>query len=270
MNDISILNIYEKFSMLAIDPIFITTLSLAVLCVAISKSGFGGGLGGLGFPIMVLVLPPKDALAVFLPLILLTDIWVVFVWRKLFIFQILWMMALGGIIGQFVCWLFFDYLDDKSILLLIGFMALITSIKFFVTEFYINKKSSNSIDNIKPTLLRAIVWCSLSGFASFIAWAGSIPAQIFLLPIGINRTKFVATMSFYFFIINYTKIPFFLNLNIINYDTLFLSFILLPILPLGIFLGKWINSKLSDKLFYYISHVALFLCGINLIIKQIF
>jgi uncharacterized membrane protein YfcA len=170
----------------------------------------------------------------------------------------------------FVCWLFFDYLDDKSILLLIGFMALITSIKFFVTEFYINKKSSNSIDNIKPTLLRAIVWCSLSGFASFIAWAGSIPAQIFLLPIGINRTKFVATMSFYFFIINFTKVPFFLNLNIINYDTLFLSFILLPILPLGVFLGKWINLKLSDKLFYYISHVALFLCGINLIIKQIF
>ena len=29
------------------------------------------------------------------------------------------------------------------------------------------------------------------------------------------------------------------------------------------------NKKLSDKLFYHISHFALFLCGINLISKQI-
>ena len=65
--------------------ILIPVSILAVMLVAISKSGFGGGLGGLGFPLMVLVLPPKLALAVFLPLTLLTDIWVTFVWRKFFI-----------------------------------------------------------------------------------------------------------------------------------------------------------------------------------------
>jgi hypothetical protein len=49
-----------------------------------------------------------------------------------------------------------------------------------------------------------------------------------------------------------------------------LSLMILPILPVGIFLGKLLNRKLSDKLFYHISHFALFLCGINLITKQIF
>ena len=49
---------------------------------------------------------------------------------------------------------------------------------------------------------------------------------------------------------------------------LFLSFILIPVLPIGVFLGKWLNLKLSDNLFYNISHVALFLCGIHLIIKN--
>ena len=97
--------------------LLIPTSILAVMLVAISKSGFGGGLGGLGFPLMVLVLPPKLALAVFLPLTLLTDIWVIFVWRKFFIFEIIWMMVLGGMIGQLLCWVFFNYLDDKSILI---------------------------------------------------------------------------------------------------------------------------------------------------------
>ena len=50
--------------------------------------------------------------------------------------------------------------------------------------------------------------------------------------------------------------------------TFFLSFILIPVLPIGVFLGKWLNLKLSDNLFYNISHVALFLCGVHLIIKN--
>ena len=60
------LNLYKNFLLLSTDPFFFLILGAAVFCVAISKSGFGGGLGGLGFPIMVLVLPPKFALAVFL------------------------------------------------------------------------------------------------------------------------------------------------------------------------------------------------------------
>jgi uncharacterized membrane protein YfcA len=179
------------------------------------------------------------------------------------------MMALGGIIGQVICWIFFDYLDDKTILLLIGLMALTTSAKYFIVKLDILKKTNSNLKKLKPTLFRAIFWCSLSGFASFIAWAGSIPAQIFLLRLGVDRKNFVAAMSFYFFFINFSKIPFFLDLKIINQQSLILSFILIPVLPLGIFIGKWLNLKLSDNLFYKISHIALFLCGINLILKSI-
>ena len=248
--------------------LLIPTSILAVMLVAISKSGFGGGLGGLGFPLMVLVLPPKLALAVFLPLTLLTDIWVIFVWRKFFIFEIIWMMVLGGMIGQLLCWIFFNYLDDKSILILIGTMALITSVNFFLSKIDLLQKSKNHLNTLQPNFLRAVFWCSLSGFASFIAWAGSVPAQIYLLKLGVSRKNFVGIMSFYFFLINFSKIPFYLDLNIFTNESLFLSFLLIPVLPIGIFLGKWLNLKLSDNLFYNISHVALFLCGIHLIIKN--
>ena len=55
----------------------------AVLAVSISKSGFGGALGSFSVPIMLFVLPPKLALGVLLPLFLVTDIWVVYIWRKM-------------------------------------------------------------------------------------------------------------------------------------------------------------------------------------------
>tara|TARA_B100000497_G_scaffold55267_1_gene63292 strand:+ start:163 stop:510 length:348 start_codon:yes stop_codon:yes gene_type:complete len=114
-----------------------------------------------------------------------------------------------------------------------------------------------------------LVGVGFSGFSSFVALTGGIPAQIFLLPLGLERQLFVGTMSFYFLIINLAKLPFFFNLEVFSHTSILLSFIVLPILPLGIYLGKFLNKKLSDKLFYHISHFALFLCGINLISKQI-
>ena len=140
--------------------------------------------------------------------------------------------------------------------------------KFFLSKIYLLQKSKNHLNTSQPNFLIAVFWCSLSGFASFIAWAGSVPAQIYLLKLGVNRKNFVGIMSFYFFLINFSKIPFYLDLNIFTNESLFLSFLLIPVLPIGIFLGKWLNLKLSDNLFYNISHVALFLCGIHLIIKN--
>ena len=247
--------------------VFVTVL--AVILVAISKSGFGGALGSLGLPVMVFVFPPKLAIAVLLPLYLITDIFVAYTWRKFPVIKILKIMVLGGLSGQILGWLCFGYLDDKYILILIGILALITAIRYFKNLIWTKKVSDNSKVGLKPSFLRGIGWCGFSGFSSFVALTGGIPAQIFLLPLKLERQLFVGTMSFYFLIINLAKLPFFFDLEVFSPTSILLSVMILPILPVGIFLGKFLNRTLSDKLFYHISHFALFCCGINLIGKQI-
>ena len=238
--------------------ILIPVTVLAALLVAVSKSGFGGALGSLGLPVMVLAFPPKFAIAVLLPLYLVTDCFVAFTWRKYPVIKILKLMVLGGIFGQILGWICFDYLEDSYILILIG------------SQIHQNDLNKKSIKKIEATFIRALGWCGFSGFSSFVALTGGIPAQIFLLPVGLERQLFVGTMSFYFLIINLAKLPFFFNLEVFSSTSILLSLMILPILPVGIFLGKLLNRKLSDKLFYHISHFALFLCGTNLITNQIF
>ena len=256
------------FSIEQIETI-IPIAGLAVLLVAISKSGFGGGLGSLGLPVMIFALPPKFAIAVLLPLYLVTDVFVAFTWRKFPILRILKFMVFGGVVGQILGWICFDILEDKYILILIGILALITVAKYIKAEFFFKALIKEKTKQIEPTFLRALAWCGFSGFSSFVALTGGIPAQIFLLPVGLERQAFVGTMSFYFLSINLAKLPFFFDLNVFSAKSIVLSIILLPILPLGIILGKWLNNKLSDRLFYHISHGALFLCGVNIIVKQI-
>ena len=248
--------------------ILILVTILAVILVAISKSGFGGALGSLGLPVMVFVFPPKLAIAILLPLYLITDFFVAYTWRKFPVIKILKVMVLGGLSGQVLGWLCFGYLDDKYILILIGFLALITSIRYFKNLIWKNVVVDKKKTILKSSFLRAMGWCGFSGFSSFVALTGGIPAQIYLLPMNLERQLFVGTMSFYFLIINLAKLPFFFDLGVFSPTSILLSIVVLPILPIGIFIGKFLNKRLSDQMFYHISHFALFCCGINLISKQ--
>ena len=47
-------------------------LAFVILLVGISKAGFAGGLGVLATPLLLLQFPPKEALALLLPLLMIT------------------------------------------------------------------------------------------------------------------------------------------------------------------------------------------------------
>ena len=46
---------------------------------------------------------------------------------------------------------------------------------------------------------------------------------------------------------------------------LYLSAWLSPVIPIGVFLGRWLNRKMSDRIFYHVSHVVLFAMSAKLI-----
>ena len=88
------------FEILETSPEYFWFLAvLAVLAVSISKAGFGGAMGSFSVPILIFVLPPKLALGVLLPLFLVTDVWVVYIWRSMLEKRILLIMCTFGVIG---------------------------------------------------------------------------------------------------------------------------------------------------------------------------
>ena len=98
----------NAFEILETSPEYFWFLAvLSVLAVSISKAGFGGALASLSVPILIFVLPPKQAIGVLLPLFLVTDIWVVYIWRNMLEKRILLVMCTFGILGQIVGWLLF-------------------------------------------------------------------------------------------------------------------------------------------------------------------
>ena len=247
--------------------LFWSVCFLAVMALSISKSGFGGAIGSLSMPIMLFVLPPKMALGVLLPLFLITDVWVVLLWRQWMNRRFVIIMCTFGTLGTFAGWLLFDYFNDRALTLLIGVVGMVTAVNYGRKVFM---PSGETREDVAERMLarlwpRAIGWCGLSGLASFVSLSGGIPAQVFLLPHALVRQAFVGTMSIYFFVINVAKLPFYGDLGLFTADTMKISTWLLPVIPIGVYVGRTLNRIMSDRLFYHISHSVLFAMSAKLL-----
>ena len=243
----------------------------AVMAVAVSKAGFGGSLGALSTPIMVLAFSPVHALGILLPIFIVIDIWVVWHWRKLGVRRIIFWMVFFGLAGQLAGWalLRFGAFDDSILLLFIGLMGIATGAKYFIEIFLMRPTSHHIRQRIKSVRSRVIgrasIWCSFAGFTSFVSLTGGIPVQVYLLPFRLPRQIFVGTMAWFFLSINAAKLPFFIDLNFITGATLFMTALLLIFVPVGVMTGRWLNQKMSDKVFYVIAHILLLLLGMQLL-----
>ena len=255
------------FETLTNEPfLFWVMAAMSVLMLSVAKSGFGGALATTSVPIMLFVLPPKLALAVLLPMFLITDVGVLFIWYKYCNWRIVLIMSLFALLGQVVGWLLFDYFTDQMLTALIGIVAVVTGIKYWV-DVIRNSAISVLVEYVEKRIWqRAAIWCGLSGISSFISLSGGIPAQIFLLPHRVSRQVFVGTFSVYFMVIDLLKAPLYLQLDLFSTSSLHVSAMLLPVVPVGVFLGWWLNKRMSDRIFYHISHGVLLMMGMKLLV----
>ncbi len=246
---------------------------LASFVVALSKAGFGGAMGSLSLPLMLLVLPPGPALAVMLPVFLLADFYVGWRYRKRAVRRYVIPMVAAACIGQLAGWLLFKQISETTLILLIGLLAVYTAARYFYQLWHPPLSAAGSRAAVKAIRRRAPqragLWCSLSGLASFISLTGGIPAQVYLLAMRLPRAYFVGTMGWFFLTINLAKLPFFVELGLFDAASLSASLALAPLVPLGVIAGIALNKRLSDTWFYHISQACLLLFGGQLVFEAL-
>ncbi len=214
---------------------------------------------------MLFILTPKEALAVLLPMFLITSIGVFFIWYRHCHWHLVGFMCLFALLGQVVGWLAFDHLTDHFLKLCIGVVAVVTAANYWINVIRAKAETKTATWAEKHLWKRACIWCSLSGVSSFVSLSGGIPAHIFLLPHRLGKEAFVGSFSVYFMVIDLLKVPLFLELNVLSVTSLKISAMLLPIIPLGVIVGWSLNKRINDQIFYYVSYTFLLLLGVKLL-----
>ncbi|OUS12794.1 hypothetical protein A9Q89_05220 [Gammaproteobacteria bacterium 53_120_T64] len=239
------------------DPFFYLCAIPAVLIFAMVKGGFGGGIAIIAVPLMSLAVPPVQAAAILLPLLIVMDGVAVWSFRGQWSQQNIKCSLPGAIAGVIVGALTFSYFSEAAIRLLIGLMCVI---------FCLNYWSQPGLKTKTEATARAgNFWGAIAGFTSFGIHAGGPPMSIYLLPQRLDKTLLMGTFAIFFAAVNLLKLVPYTWLGQFDATNLLTSAVLAPLAPIGVRLGYFLLHKVSEVLVYRICYFFLLVIGSKLL-----
>ena len=240
------------------DPGFYAIAVPVVMLIGLAKGGFLTGFGIIGVPMLALVMPPVQAAAVLLPVLIAMDAIGVWSYRKHFDAANLKILVPAATLGIFVGWLTAAFVSESHVRLIVGLVALVFTLDHW---FAIRPRKAAP----GPSLLKGSVAGALAGFTSFVSHAGAPPMQMYLLPQRLDRRRYAGTWIMFFAATNLIKLlPYFL-LGQFSTENLFASAVLLPVAPLAILLGIFLVRRVPQEPFYRIAYGCLFLISLKLV-----
>jgi uncharacterized protein len=243
-------------SLLAGGPL-IWLLLLASLFVGLSKGGLPG-VGMLSVPLLALVISPVAAAVLLLPIFILSDIVGMWLYRHEYSAENLKVLIPAGVAGVLLGWSTASMVSDQMVALLIGLLG----VGFCLYRWFGQGVASQSTSS---TPVKGWFWGTMSGFTSFVSHAGAPPYQIYILPQQLPKMVFAGTTTILFAVVNLAKVIPYSSLHPYSKETLQLSLFLLPFAAVGTLAGRWLIQHLSEKWFYKLVQIALFMISLRLV-----
>lgn len=240
-------------------PVF-ALAAVAAVFAGVSKGGFGSGAAFAASAILALVMPPGQALAIMLPLLMAIDAatlrpyWRRWDWRagRLLILGALPGVALGAALWRMV--------DDDAIRLLIGAVAL----------GFVAWQVAQARGFVRPADRRlapgwGVAAGLTAGFTSFVSHAGGPPAFVYLLSGRPDKTTFQATTVLIFWVVNLAKAVPYALLGLFTAETLLANLALAPFALLGAWIGVKAHFLVPERAFFLVTYALLTATGAKLV-----
>ena len=236
-----------------INLLFFLCVVPAIILYGIAKSGLGGSITLISIPLMTVVMPLGQALAIVLPILILSDMVAVYKFRKNFDAETLKLLVPSAAIGIFIGSTTFMYFSESLLKFIIGLMGFLFAGHYFLFK-------AKVIIPLKKSYIKGGVCSVISGFTSFCVHAGGTPLSVYLLPLRMKKEVYVGTRIIFFTCLNLMKFPFYINLSIVTLESFKQSLLLFPLAVIGIGIGYQILKIIKESIFYNIIYI-LILCS---------
>lgn len=247
------------------------------LAVGVSKTGIAG-LGLLSVVLFAQIMPAKEATGVVLPLLIFGDVIAVASYRQHTQWRFLWRLfpwtGAGVVIGYFAL----GRIDDRQAKLLIGIIVL-TLLALHGWRRWLGRgghdrqsgESGAREEHRDPNDDAPHGWWFaptigvLAGFTTLVANAAGPLMVIYLLAMRLPKMEFVGTGAVFFLLLNLFKVPFMVNLGLINGSSVTLNLWLAPVVLLGALVGRKILRRMDQRLFENLALVLSAAAGVRLL-----
>jgi uncharacterized membrane protein YfcA len=248
---------------------------LAVLLIGVTKSGFGSGVGLMIVPMTAIAMghTPRgsdSALGLLLPLLVAGDLLAVGQYRRMLLpgplqsrptIDVLRRLLPGTVVGLALGgWLLHALRENTELVgALIRIEIGLESIALVSLHWWRQYRGIQK--HLMPEPWRSHVTGGFSAVSSTLAHAAGPIVAMYLLPLRLDRQAFVGTSAIYFFILNTAKLPVYWASGMFRHAEWSFTFKFLPLVLAGAVFGKWLNRRMSDKLFTRIVYAVTFCLG---------
>jgi uncharacterized membrane protein YfcA len=241
------------------DPLFYAAALPAVILMGLAKGGFSG-LGLLSLPLLALVMPPVQAAAVMLPILMVQDVVTVWAYRHAWDKLNLVRLLPGAVLGILLGYLLAARVSDHAVELAIG----VISIVFAVRRLRLDHGGKPPVA-APAGRFGGWFWGLVCGFTSMIAHAGGPPFQVYVMPQRLHREIFVGTGAVFFAILNVVKVAPYIALGQFSATNLWISAALFPAAIAATWAGVLLVRRVSAERFYTAVYGLLILVGCKLL-----
>jgi len=236
--------------------------AIAIFCgfmVGVTKAGVPG-LGIMVVPLMAMVLPAKQSVGVLLGVLILGDVFAACYYRRHanwgHVIRLLPATFVGIVAGYFLM----GVVSNEQLRPIIGSVVLV----MLAVSYWWNFK--NGLDSKVPTGW----WFAASlgffaGVTTMMANAAGPISIIYLLAMRLDKLEFVGTRAWFFFIVNWLKVPFNMSLESMTVDSIKFNLMLVPAILIGAVVGVLILKKLPKKAFVNIIQILAAASALKLI-----
>ena len=229
------------------------------LCLGFSKTGFPG-LAIVNVVIIADIFGNKASVGIILPLLIICDIIVFPLFRKLANWRDILPLLPWCLIGIVIGWQLLGNIDDQTTRRTIGGVIL-----FMLALQIIRKYSQSFLSQLHDSVPFRLGTGLAIGISTMIANAAGPVYSIFALVKKMPKNEFLGVGARLFLLINILKIPFNTDLDIINPESLKIDLMLLPGILSGIFLGRRLISKVPQGLFEIFLYIFSIVAGVRML-----
>ncbi|MDD3179193.1 MAG: sulfite exporter TauE/SafE family protein [Opitutaceae bacterium] len=230
-------------------------LALGAFLAGLSKTGIAG-LSILTVAIFANTLPARQASGLVLPLLIVGDVVAVAMYRQHTLWRHVVRMFPWAGAGVVFGWLAMGRINDAQTARLIGgILAVMLALHFWRKT--TRGREEQAVAHAPPWF--AAVIGLLAGFTTLVANAAGPVMILYLLAMRLPKLEFLGTGAVFFMLLNWFKVPFMVDLGLINGGSVMLNLWLTPAVLAGAVLGRRIVPHLNQQIF---EAVALFFTAV--------
>ena len=241
-------------------PLELTLALVAALCIGLSKAGFSG-ISMVSVFLLADIYGAKESVGLALPLLIVADLLAYPAFIKYGSWKPVWKLLAPTLIGIFAGWWMLSWIDNDMARRVIGICVLL-----MVAVQASRRLHPEWFDAcVAPQGFGASAGV-IGGFATMLANAAGPVIQLYLLARRLPKMELIGIGARFFLLINILKVPLGAQLKLINADSLWINLQLAPAVVVGVFGGRWLVDKVSQKHFEWMVVVFSVIAGVRLLL----